>query len=298
MKNLSNRLPAKIKIIIWLAVGLDVLGLIFLKQSYTIYKEEYGFLGIFWFGLDHLITLTELAVVFPFFRLKDWARRVLIGTSCYSVFSSLRFLTYTVIGTASLTTKEAFVSVVSGFVVFLAIVTIPTLLIYFLQSAQILRTFGRNDPEPRGFLLFDLPLPKGQRGLKIRRLIAAGIDLILYPLIFGILMGISFLGVETFFRNQALFWTNIIGNALIWRDYIFSPGRYFLGLRLVSVNNEAPMVICSSRFGSNLVKVILRNLFLLIPFVLVVGYAFEVVMVLITGNRFSDRIAGTTVKEV
>ncbi len=240
MKNLLNRLPVKIRIIILLAVGLDVLSLIFLRQSYAIYKEKYEFLANFWFWLDHLVAVAGLVSVFPFFKLKDWARRTLIGTSCYSVFSSLRFLAYTVIGTASFTTREAFVNVVSGFVAFLIMVTIPTLLIYFLQSAQILRIFGRNKSEPRSFLLFDQPLPKGPYGLRIRRLIAGTIDLILYPLIFGILIGISSLSVEIFFRNQALFWTNAIGNALIWRDYIFSPGRHFLGLRLVTVSNEAP----------------------------------------------------------
>lgn len=298
MKSSGNGLSTPIKVLVIVTICFDLLDLIFFKQSFSIYKEKYEFLAIFWFGLDHLITLIELAVVFPFFRLKDWARKALIGVSCYSIFSGFRLLIYTVMGAESLTTKEAFVSVASGFIAFLVGSTIPTLLIYFLQSSQTVRVFGRPGLGSRDFLFFDLPLAQSQRGLKIKRLVAASIDLILYPLVFGIMIGTGLVSVEAFSRNQVLSWINFVGNALVWRDYIFSPGRYFLNLRLVTIGNEAPVMICSSRFGSNLVRVILRNLFLLIPFVLIVGYAFEIIMVLITGNRFSDRIAGTTVKKV
>src|SRR3990167_764730 len=107
MKNSSNgSYLTGIKILVLVVAGLDVIGLIFLRQSYAVYTGKYEFLAGLWFGLDSLVTISRLIAVIPFLRLEDWARRTLIGTSCYSIFSSLRFLTYTLIDSSFLTTRE------------------------------------------------------------------------------------------------------------------------------------------------------------------------------------------------
>jgi uncharacterized RDD family membrane protein YckC len=125
-----------------------------------------------------------------------------------------------------------------------------------------------------------LPASKGKR-------FAAGvIDLIIVPVLLGVVAGIALLAANDAIRNTVLILINI--GWMIFRDAVFSPGRKMVGLRLVSVSSgEKP----------TLGQAFIRNILLIIPFVLVVGYIVEIISVLSKGQRVADGWAKTQVLE-
>jgi len=72
---------------------------------------------------------------------------------------------------------------------------------------------------------------------------------------------------------------------LLFRDLVFSPGRRMVGLRLVSLNGDKVSVA----------QAFIRNILLLIPFVLAFGYIIETVMILAKRERLADGWAKTRV---
>ena len=122
-----------------------------------------------------------------------------------------------------------------------------------------------------------MPAPKGKR-------FAAGvIDLIIIPIVLGVILGLLLLNVPEVVRSVILVVVNIIW--LIVRDAVFSPGRAMVGLRLISLSGSKV----------TLPQAFIRNILLIIPFVLVVGYIVEIIALISKGERVADAWAKTRV---
>ena len=119
--------------------------------------------------------------------------------------------------------------------------------------------------------------PKG------KRFAVAVIDLFFIPIILGVVAGLILLAVPELVRNILLVIINI--GWLIFRDTVYSPGRSMVGLKLVSLTGEKV----------TLGQAFVRNILLIIPFVLVIGYILEIAMILGKGDRLADKWAKTRV---
>ena len=124
-----------------------------------------------------------------------------------------------------------------------------------------------------------VPASKGKR-------FAAGlIDLVVIPIVLGIVIGLVLLAAPDMVRSVVLVLVNIIW--LVFRDAVYSPGRAMIKVKIVSLTGEKV----------TLLQALIRNVLLIIPFVLVVGYIVEIVMVLWKGHRLADNWAKTQVVE-
>ena len=123
----------------------------------------------------------------------------------------------------------------------------------------------------------------GESAPKGKRVVAALVDLVAIPIVLGIAAGIILLAVPEAVRNIILVVINIVW--LLLRDSVFSPGRKMVGLKLVSLSGG------KVTFG----QAFIRNILLIIPFVLVIGYIVEIIFVFAKGNRLADRWAKTRV---
>ena len=119
--------------------------------------------------------------------------------------------------------------------------------------------------------------PKG------RRFAAGVIDLVIIPIILGLILGLVLLGVPNGFRSIILVLVNIAW--LIFRDAVYSPGRAMVGLKLISLSGDKVSVAQS----------FIRNILLLVPFVLVIGYIIEIIALISKGDRVADAWAKTRV---
>ena len=125
-----------------------------------------------------------------------------------------------------------------------------------------------------------VPASKGKR-------FAAGlIDLVVIPIVLGIVIGLVLLAAPDTVRSIVLVLINIIW--LIFRDAVFSPGRAMVKIKIVSLAGEKVTWL----------QALVRNILLIIPFVLVVGYIIEIVMLVAKGHRLADNWAKTQVVEV
>jgi len=120
-------------------------------------------------------------------------------------------------------------------------------------------------------------VPKGKRFL------AAFIDLFLIPIGLGVLAGLILLAVPEPLRNLLLIAVNI--GWLLFRDTVFAPGRKVVGLKLVS--DSGSKVTLGQAF--------IRNIWLEIPVILIVGYIMEIVFIILKGHRLADTWAKTRV---
>ena len=120
---------------------------------------------------------------------------------------------------------------------------------------------------------------------KGKRFAAGVVDLILIPIVLGVVAGLLLLSAPEGIRNVLLILLNIAW--LIVRDAVFSPGRKMVGTKLVSLSGDKV----------SLGQAFIRNVLLVIPFVLVVGYIVEVVSLLVKGERVADGWAKTRVVE-
>ena len=118
---------------------------------------------------------------------------------------------------------------------------------------------------------------------KGKRFAAGVIDLILIPIFLGVIAGLLLLNAPEGIRNVILIVLNIAW--MIFRDAVFSPGRKMVGVKLVSLTGGKPTVA----------QAFIRNILLIIPFVLVVGYIVEIVALLTKGARIADGWAKTQV---
>ena len=119
--------------------------------------------------------------------------------------------------------------------------------------------------------------PKG------KRFAVAFIDLVIIPVLLGVVSGLILLAVPEMIRNLLLIVINIAW--LVFRDLVFSPGRKMVGLKLVSLSGEKV----------TLTQAFIRNILLMVPFVLVIGYVIEIVMIFSKGDRLADGWAKTRV---
>ena len=124
-----------------------------------------------------------------------------------------------------------------------------------------------------------VPASKGKR-------FAAGlIDLVVIPIVLGIVIGLVLLAAPDMVRSIVLVVVNILW--LVFRDAVYSPGRAMVKIKLISLTGEKPTWL----------QALIRNILLIIPFVLVVGYIVEIVMLIAKGHRLADNWAKTQVVE-
>ena len=124
-----------------------------------------------------------------------------------------------------------------------------------------------------------VPASKGKR-------FAAGlIDLVVIPIVLGIVIGLVLLAAPDAVRSIVLVLVNIAW--LVFRDAVYSPGRAMVKTRIVSMTGEKVTPL----------QAVIRNILLIVPFVLVIGYLLEIVWVLWKGNRLADGWAKTQVVE-
>lgn len=112
--------------------------------------------------------------------------------------------------------------------------------------------------------------PKG------RRLAGDVIDLLLIPIVLGFLAGLILIAAPDALRNTILIIVNI--GWLLFRDLIYSPGREMVGLKLISLTGDK---VTPS-------QALIRNILLIIPFVLIIGYILELIMIIVKGERLED----------
>jgi uncharacterized RDD family membrane protein YckC len=125
-----------------------------------------------------------------------------------------------------------------------------------------------------------VPASKGKR-------FAAGlIDLVVIPIVLGIVIGLVLLAAPDVVRSIVLVLVNIIW--LVFRDAVYSPGRAMIKVKIVSLTGGKVTWL----------QALIRNILLIIPFVLVVGYIVEIVMLIVKGHRLADDWAKTQVVEV
>ncbi|HOW58504.1 MAG TPA: RDD family protein [Candidatus Omnitrophota bacterium] len=124
-----------------------------------------------------------------------------------------------------------------------------------------------------------VPASKGKR-------FAAGlIDLVIIPIGLGIVIGLILLAAPDAVRSIVLVIVNIIW--LVFRDAVYSPGRAMIKTKIVSLTGEKVTIV----------QAIIRNILLIIPFILVIGYLLEIIMLLAKGQRLEDAWAKTQVVE-
>jgi len=119
--------------------------------------------------------------------------------------------------------------------------------------------------------------PKG------RRFAAAFIDLFIIPIFLGLIIGLMILTVPDAIRSVILILVNI--GWLLFRDMVYAPGRAMVGIKLVSLTGVKVSAA----------QALIRNILIMIPFVLVFGYIVEVIALLTKGNRLADSWAKTQV---
>ncbi|HTL48227.1 MAG TPA: RDD family protein [Verrucomicrobiae bacterium] len=125
-----------------------------------------------------------------------------------------------------------------------------------------------------------VPAPKG------RRFAAAFIDLFIIPIVLGLIIGLMIITVPDAVRSVILVVVNIAW--LVFRDTVYSPGRAMVGTKLVSLTG--PKVTVSQAF--------VRNILIVIPFLLVAGYIVEIISLMTKGERVADVWAKTRVVSV
>lgn len=124
-----------------------------------------------------------------------------------------------------------------------------------------------------------VPASKGKR-------FAAGlVDLVVIPIVLGIIIGLVLLAAPDIVRSIVLILVNVLW--LLFRDAVFSPGRAMVKIKLVSMTSEKVSWL----------QALIRNLLLIIPFVLVIGYIVEIIMLIWKGHRLADLWAKTQVVE-
>lgn len=121
-----------------------------------------------------------------------------------------------------------------------------------------------------------MDLTGGASAPKGRRIAADVIDLLIIPVLLGLVLGLVLMGVPNGMRSIILVIVNVVW--LLFRDFTYSPGRAMVGLKLISLTGDKV----------SLGQAFIRNILLLIPFVLVVGYVVEIVAVLAKGERVAD----------
>ena len=123
----------------------------------------------------------------------------------------------------------------------------------------------------------------GALASKGKRVASDIIDLLLVPIVIGFLVALVLFRIPELPRNIVLVVINVFW--MLFRDMVFSPGRKMVGLKLVSLVGEKITIT----------QALIRNVLLVVPFLLLVGYILETVMILTKGERLEDGWAKTRV---
>ena len=124
------------------------------------------------------------------------------------------------------------------------------------------------------------PVPKGKRFL------ADLIDLIAVPVVLGVIFGILLLVLHVPERINTILLIVVNVAWMMVRDLLWAPGRKLMGLKLVGIGGDKVL----------LWQALVRNLLLILPGVLVLGYPVEAITVfLVKGDRLMDGLAKTRV---
>lgn len=119
-----------------------------------------------------------------------------------------------------------------------------------------------------------------------KRFAADVIDLIIVPILLGVIFGFLLLMVDVGDTASEIVLGIVYVLWIFARDFWFSPGRWMVGLKLISTRSPGAPV--------TYLDVLKRNI-LLLPYILVVGYLVETVALFVKGERILDRFAGTRV---
>ncbi len=122
-----------------------------------------------------------------------------------------------------------------------------------------------------------------------KRLLAAIFDLIFIPILIGLVSGFLLMAVPATPRTVILVLINVAWLGL--RDLTGAgPGKMMAGIKVVDAKTGEALTVAQG---------FIRNLLLYIPFVLVIGYIVELIVLLSssaqTGQRLGDKMAGTKV---
>ena len=118
-----------------------------------------------------------------------------------------------------------------------------------------------------------VPAGKGKR-------FAAGIiDLVVVPIFLGVVIELALFMASDAVRNIVLIFINVAW--LIFRDAVWAPGRAMIKTRVISLLGGKVTLLQS----------FVRNIFLIVPFVLSTGYVCEIARLLISGSLLGRRIA-------
>lgn len=126
-----------------------------------------------------------------------------------------------------------------------------------------------------------VPAPKG------KRMLCSLVDLVLVPVALGVVFGLLLLatGAPEIVNSVVLVVVNIAW--MLCRDLLWSPGRKLFSLKLISQAAGGGPI--------SFLQAILRNVLLIVPGVLLVGYPVEFVAILISGRRIMDHVAKTEI---
>lgn len=119
--------------------------------------------------------------------------------------------------------------------------------------------------------------PKG------KRILADLFDLLFIPIVLGVIAGLLLVNTSEIIRGVIMVTFNI--GWLVFRDAIYAPGRALTGLKLISLDGAQV----------TLKQAVLRNILLVIPVVLLIGYIIEIISVLSRDERLGDRWAKTRI---
>ena len=123
---------------------------------------------------------------------------------------------------------------------------------------------------------------------KGKRFLAAIFDLIVIPIILGVVAGLLLIAAPAGIRNVILIVVNIAWMTL--KDVAFfggaAPGKKMAGIKVISVDSGQKI---------SMGQAFIRNILLIVPFVLVIGYIVEIIMLIATGERLGDKWAKTKV---
>ncbi len=138
---------------------------------------------------------------------------------------------------------------------------------------------------------------------KRMRFAADFIDLLIIPAVLGGIFGLVLIAAPDLLRDILL--TAVYVGWIFFRDLYFSPGRWMVGLKLISLGGDAEISLfgsvklfkfktTSSGSKPSFLQVVWRN-FWIYPYILVIGYWVELVGLFVKSERFMDLAAKTRV---
>ncbi|MBU1862165.1 MAG: RDD family protein [Candidatus Omnitrophica bacterium] len=124
---------------------------------------------------------------------------------------------------------------------------------------------------------------------KGKRFLAAIFDLVVIPVLLGVVAGLILLNASVGVRNGVLIIVNVFWMSC--RDLFngAGPGKRMAGIKVISAETKQPLTFANWGQG------FMRNILLVIPFVLIVGYIIEIIFLITKGERICDKWAKTKV---